>query len=68
MNAACDEYVFETSKSGRLNAHRLKTLVLLMRYSGMRISDAVSLSADRLDGKRLFLYTQKTGTPVYGTA
>ena len=63
--AACDEYVFETSKSGCLNAHRLKTLVLLMRYSGMRIGDTVSLSADRLEGKRLFLYTQKTGTPVY---
>jgi integrase/recombinase XerD len=63
--AACDEYVFETSQSGLLNAHRLKTLVLLMRYSGMRIVDAVSLSVDRLEGKRLFLYTQKTGTPVY---
>jgi site-specific recombinase XerD len=63
--AACDEYIFETSRSGRLNSHRLKTLVLLMRYSGMRIGDAVSLSVDRLEGKRLFLYTQKTGTPVY---
>jgi integrase/recombinase XerD len=63
--AACDRYVVETCKSGKLNAHRLKTLVLLMRYSGMRIGDAVSLSVDRLEGKRLFLYTQKTGTPVY---
>src|SRR5205807_484618 len=36
-----------------------------MRYSGMRISDAVTFSTDRLDGKRLFLYTQKTGVPVY---
>jgi integrase/recombinase XerD len=49
----------------RCNAHRLKTLVLLMRYSGMRVSDAVTLTTDRLDGKKLFLYTQKTGTPVY---
>jgi integrase/recombinase XerD len=63
--AACDEYVSKTCKSGRLNAHRLKTLVLLMRYSGMRIGDAVSLSVERIEGKRLFLYTQKTGTPVY---
>jgi integrase/recombinase XerD len=49
----------------KLNAHRLKTLVLLMRYSGMRISDAVTLTTDRLDGKKLFLYTQKTGVPVH---
>jgi len=36
-----------------------------MRYSGMRISDAVTLTTDRIDGKRLFLYTQKTAVPVY---
>ena len=48
-----------------MNALRLKTLVLLMRYSGMRISDAVTMTTDRLDGKRQFLYTQKTGVPVY---
>ena len=36
-----------------------------MRYTGMRVSDAVTLTTDRLDGKRLFLYTQKTGVPVY---
>lgn len=50
---------------GRLHAHRLKTLVLLMRYTGMRVSDAVTLTTNRLDGKRVFLYTQKTGVPVY---
>jgi integrase/recombinase XerD len=49
----------------KFNAQRLKTLVLLMRYSGMRVSDSVTLTTDRLDGKKLFLYTQKTGTPVY---
>jgi integrase len=36
-----------------------------VRYSGIRISDAVTLATDRIDGKRLFLYTQKTGVPVY---
>jgi integrase/recombinase XerD len=30
----------------------------------MRIGDGVNLSADRLEGNRLFLYTQKTGVPV----
>jgi integrase/recombinase XerD len=62
---ACDGLQITTPVEGKLNAHRLKTLVLLMRYSGMRVSDAVALSTDRLDGKRLFLYTQKTGVPVY---
>jgi len=63
---ACDASQIKAEKPiAKLNAHRLKTLVLLMRYSGMRISDAVTLTTDRLDGKKLFLYTQKTGVPVY---
>lgn len=62
---ACDGWQVTTPIGGKLNAHRLKTLVLLMRYTGMRVSDAVTLTMDRLDGKRLFLYTQKTGVPVY---
>jgi len=53
------------ARTAKMNAVRLRTLVLLMRYSGMRISDAVTMTTDRLDGKRLFLYTQKTGAPVY---
>jgi site-specific recombinase XerD len=51
---ACDGLQHTTPIEGRLNAHRLKTLVLLMRYTGMRVSDAVTLTTDRLDGKRLF--------------
>jgi site-specific recombinase XerD len=62
---ACDRLQVTTPIEGKLNAHRSKTLVLLMRYTGMRVSDAVTLTTDRLDGKRLFLYTQKTGVPVY---
>jgi len=50
---------------GKLNALRLKSLIVPMRYSGMRISDAVTLTTDRIDGKRLFLHTLKTGVPVY---
>jgi integrase/recombinase XerD len=62
---ACNGQLITTPIEGKLNAHRLKSLVLLMRYTGMRVSDAVTLTTDRLDGKRLFLYTQKTGVPVY---
>jgi len=30
----------------------------------MRIEDAVNFNTERLEGNRLFLYTQKTGVPV----
>ena len=64
--AACDASQVKAKEPiAKFNAQRLKTLVLLMRYSGMRISDAATLATDRLDGKKLFLYTQKTGVPVY---
>ena len=59
--AAADEY----GKPGSLNRRRMKALVLLLRYSGLRIGDAVTLSSERIDGDKLFLYTSKAGTPVY---
>ena len=57
--AACDDY------PDKLNAIRLRALVLLLRYSGLRIGDAVTLSRDRIVDGKLFLYTAKTGTAVY---
>jgi len=45
----------------KLNAPRLKSLIVLMRCSGMRISDAVTLTSDRIDGKRLFPLHTKNG-------
>jgi integrase len=44
---------------------RLAALVLLLRYSGLRISDAVTLACSRIVHDKLFLYTSKAGTPVY---
>jgi integrase/recombinase XerD len=44
---------------------RLRTLTLLMRWSGLRIRDAVTLERHRLHGESLLLYQAKTGTPVY---
>ena len=52
--AACDNLIITAQPSGKLNAHRLKTLILLMRYTGLCISDAVSLTTDRLDGRNIF--------------
>jgi integrase/recombinase XerD len=62
--AALAKYPNEFPGRGRANALRLRTFVLLLRYSGMRIGDVVRLTSDRLNLNRLFLYTAKTGTPV----
>jgi integrase/recombinase XerD len=59
--AALDEY---EKRAGIASARRLRAFVLLLRYSGMRIGDAVQCGPDRLKGSKLFLYTQKTGVPV----
>ena len=48
----------------RKNAIRVRALVLLLRHSGLRIRDAVTLSRDRISADKLFLYTGKSGTPV----
>jgi hypothetical protein len=39
--------------------------VLLLRHSGLRIGDAVTLERWHVTGDELFLYAAKTGTPVY---
>jgi len=44
---------------------RWHALILILRWSGLRIGDAMKLTAEKLDGNRLLLYTAKTGTAVY---
>lgn len=51
--------------AGLRNAQRLRSFVLLLRYSGLRIGDAVQLNANRLQGNKLLLHTEKTGVHVY---
>jgi integrase len=63
--AALDPFYNQIAPSGKNSARRLRALVLLLRYSGMRIGDAVKLTIDKINGNKLFLYTQKTGVPVY---
>jgi integrase len=61
---ACD--LFATRGRYRaLNRKRIRAMVLLLRYSGLRIADAVTLKRDRITNGKLFLYTAKTGTPVH---
>jgi integrase/recombinase XerD len=55
---ACDEYPHKQ------NAQSLRALVLLLRYSGLRISDAVTLSKQQIKNGVLNLRTAKTGTEV----
>jgi integrase/recombinase XerD len=61
---ALDKYRELAPPSGQENAARLRALVLLARYTGLRIGDLVGLSTDKTSGNRLFLRTQKTGTAV----
>jgi len=49
----------------KANQTRLRTMTLLLRWSGLRIRDAVTLERHRLRGDSLLLYQAKTGTPVY---
>jgi integrase len=63
--AACAQFTDWHGNVDQVNARRLRTFLLFLRYSGLRISDAASCPVDRLSGNRLFLYTQKTGVPVY---
>jgi integrase/recombinase XerD len=49
----------------RKNRAKLKAFVLVLRYTGLRIRDVVTLRRDSIRGDRLFLRTAKTGTDVY---
>jgi integrase/recombinase XerD len=44
---------------------QVRAMILLLRYSALRIGDAVSLETKRIKDGKLMLYTGKTGTPVW---
>ena len=58
---------YSREEMAKIMDHAGETLafVLTLRYTGMRISDAAMLRTSAVEGNRVFLYTQKTGTPVY---
>lgn len=62
--AGCDEFPIK-GIYGDGNRKRLRAMILLLRYTGLRIRDGVTITRDRIQDGRVFLYTQKTGTPVY---
>jgi integrase/recombinase XerD len=63
--AAAAKGITNASTQGKNRALRLRALMLFLRYTGLRISDAVGCTVDRLQHGKLFLYTQKTGQHVY---
>jgi len=58
---ACE--VYPDRPQGR--REQVKAFVLLLRYSGLRIGDAISLTADKIEAGKLMLYTAKAGTAVW---
>jgi integrase/recombinase XerD len=50
---------------GEKNQIRVRAFVRLLRYSGLRIRDAVLLTDDKVVGNRIMLYSAKTGVSVY---
>ena len=59
-----DEYgerAYDAEKRGT----RIRALTELLRWSGLRIRDAVTLERSRLIDNKLLLYQAKTGIPVY---
>lgn len=62
---AVDLFCEKHPKVAAEKQRQLRALVLVMRYSGIRISDAVGLKRDRVKAGKLFLYQAKTGTPVW---
>jgi integrase len=62
---ACDHlYADNYRRVGQPNAKRIKALVLLLRYSGLRIGDAATLPVARVADGKVFLRTAKTRTRV----
>jgi len=62
--ATAAQRISEREGPRKVKAMRARALVLLLRYTGLRISDAVGCAVDRIKDGKVFLYTQKTGTPV----
>jgi site-specific recombinase XerD len=44
---------------------RARAMVLLLRYTGLRISDVATLGRDRMQPGQILLHTQKTGGTVF---
>lgn len=62
--AACDRLVTRGTY-GIENRIRVKAFVYVLRYTGLRLSDAIRLEDSRVREGRVFVRTEKTGTIVW---
>lgn len=63
---ALDAYEEIHPQTAASTLRQLRALVLLLRYSGLRISDCVSLKRERIDKRgRLFVHAIKNQKPVF---
>jgi integrase/recombinase XerD len=62
--AACDFQ--HTSDRGNTQSNRraLRSLILVLRYTGLRIGDAMRLGEQHIQEGKIVLRTQKTGQPI----
>jgi integrase len=59
-----EEYLVKHPGSSELVKKKIRAFILVMLYSGVRISDAVLLKKEKIKDGMLFLYTHKTKVPV----
>ena len=50
---------------GPYERSRARAMVLLLRYTGLRISDVATLARDRVRSGRIYLHTMKNGKPIF---
>jgi integrase/recombinase XerD len=62
---AVESYKADPQGLAAVNGVRFRALILMLRYSGLRIGDAVRCERSSLVDGKLRIYTQKTGTHVY---
>lgn len=62
---ACDKLVTRGRYSTEQNVARVRAFIYILRYTGLRISDAAKLDVSRVQDGRVFLRTEKTGTLVW---
>jgi len=50
---------------GEVTGDQIQTFMMLLMYTGLRISDAATFSTDKLQGNNAFLFMHKTDEPVF---
>jgi integrase len=58
-------FAWDRIGKGAYERDRARAVALLLRYTGLRISDVATLARDRVREDRIYLYTMKNGKPVF---